>query len=271
MILFPPAKINLGLHILFKRKDGFHELETAMIPIPFTDILEILPSDKFEFKQTGLVIPGKSENNLCVKAYYLMKEKYVIPPIYIHLKKIIPMGGGLGGGSADAAYILTGINTLFNLNLSISTLENLASQLGSDCPFFIQNKPQLAKGRGEILSTINIDLKGYYLKLVNIGIHVGTKEAYDGAVFSSSKKSITEIINLPISQWKNELTNDFEKTVFAIHPELAKLKEALYKEGAIYAAMSGSGSTLFGIFENQPTTTFPNQSNVMELILQWPK
>lgn len=269
MILFPPAKINLGLHILFKRNDGFHELETAMTPIPFTDILEILPSNKFEFKQTGLPIPGNTENNLCVRAYYLMKEKYAIAPIYIHLKKIIPMGGGLGGGSADAAYVLTGINTLFNLNLSNSILEDLASQLGSDCPFFIQDIAQLAKGRGEKLSTITINLKGYYLKLVNISIHVGTKEAYDGAAFSSSKKSITEIVNLPISQWKNELTNDFEKTVFSIHPKLAELKESLYKEGAIYAAMSGSGSTLFGIYEIEPSKAFSDQPNVMELILRW--
>ena len=269
MILFPPAKINLGLHILYKRKDGFHELETAMIPIPFTDILEILPAETFEFKQTGLPIPGMTENNLCVKAYLLMKERFKIPPVYIHLRKIIPMGGGLGGGSADAAYILTGINSLFNLNLSISTLEDLASQLGSDCPFFIQNTAQLAKGRGEILSKIPIHVEGYYLKLVNIGIHVGTKEAYDGAVFSSSPKSIREIINLPISQWKNELTNDFEKTVFSIHPELAKLKQALYDDGAIYAAMSGSGSTLFGIYKNEPSSMFSKQANIMEFNLKW--
>ena len=269
MILFPPAKINLGLHILYKRKDGFHELETAMIPIPFTDILEILPAETFEFKQTGLPIPGMTENNLCVKAYLLMKERFKIPPVYIHLRKIIPMGGGLGGGSADAAYILNGINSLFNLNLSISSLEDLASELGSDCPFFIQNTAQLAKGRGEILSKIPIHLEGYYLKLVNIGIHVGTKEAYGGAVFSSSPISIREIINLPISQWKNELTNDFEKTVFSIHPELAKLKQALYDDGAIYAAMSGSGSTLFGIYKNEPSSMFSKQAKIMEFNLKW--
>lgn len=267
MILFPPAKINLGLHILFKRPDGYHELETAMIPIPFCDILEIIPSTTFEFKQTGLSIPGDHNNNLCVKAYRLMVERYAIPPAFIHLRKIIPMGGGLGGGSSDAAYVLSGINAVFNLNLSDETLQNLASELGSDCPFFIKNVPQIAKGRGEILSPISLNLKGYYLKIVNIGIHVGTKEAYAGASFSTSKKSIPEILNLPISQWKDELVNDFEKTVFAIHPQLAELKDSLYIEGAIYAAMSGSGSTMFGIYESEPSKMYPEDSGVMEIVL----
>lgn len=269
MILFPPAKINLGLHILFKRKDGYHELETGMIPIPFTDILEILPSEKFEFIQTGLSIPGDIKNNLCIKAYELMKDRFNIPPVYIHLRKIIPMGGGLGGGSADAAYILSGINTLFNLGISISKLEELASELGSDCPFFIQNIPQLAKGKGEIMSNLAVNLTGYYLKIVNIGVHVGTKEAYEGAKFSSNSKSISAIVQQPISTWKNELVNDFEKTVFEIYPELAEVKEKLYSEGAVYVAMSGSGSTLFGIFENEPKKTHTTEKETTELILKF--
>jgi len=268
MILFPPAKINLGLHILFKRKDGYHELETSMIPIPFKDILEIIPYESFEFKQTGLSIPGEIKDNLCVKAYELMKTHFNIPPIYIHLRKIIPMGGGLGGGSADAAYVLTGINSLFNLNVSNSKLEELAGQLGSDCPFFVQNHPQIAKGRGEILSEIKIDIKGYYLKIVNIGIHVGTKEAYEGAVFSTNLKTVSEIISQPISTWKDELQNDFEKTVFAIYPELAKVKEQLYFEGAIYSAMSGSGSTMFGIFKEEPSKSYDKKSEIIELIVR---
>lgn len=269
MILFPPAKINLGLHILFKREDGFHELETVMTPIPFTDILEILPAESFEFKQSGIPIPGDTSSNLCVKAYELMKNEYKIPPIFIHLKKMIPMGGGLGGGSADAAYILTGINTLFNLNLSDTTLEELASRLGSDCPFFVKNTTQVAKGRGEILSTIELDLKGYFLRIINIGLHVGTKEAYAGAQFSTSSKTVSEIVSQPISTWKNELTNDFEKTVFAIYPELNQVKENLYSEGAIYAAMSGSGSTMFGIFEKKPNKTFEDKAEILELILEF--
>ena len=268
MILFPPAKINLGLHILFKREDGFHELETVMTPIPFTDILEILPADSFKFKQSGIPIPGETSSNLCVKAYELMKEEYQIPPIFVHLKKIIPMGGGLGGGSSNAASILTGINSLFNLNLSDSILEELASRLGSDCPFFVKNTSQVAKGRGEILSPIELDLKGYFLKIINIGLHVGTKEAYAGAQFSTSTKTVAEIISQPISTWKNELTNDFEKTVFAIYPELNQLKENLYSEGAFYAAMSGSGSTMFGIFEKKPNKTFQDKAEILELIIE---
>ena len=268
MILFPPAKINLGLHILFKREDGFHELETVMTPIPFTDILEILPTKSFEFQQSGIPIPGDASSNLCVKAYELMKNEYQISPIFIHLKKMIPMGGGLGGGSADAAYILTGINTLFNLNISDSKLEELASRLGSDCPFFVKNTTQVAKGRGEILSPIELDLKGYFLKIINIGLHVGTKEAYAGAQFSTSSKTVSEIVSQPISTWKNELTNDFEKTVFSIYPELNQVKENLYSEGAIYAAMSGSGSTMFGIFEKKPNKTFEDKAEILELILE---
>ncbi len=268
MILFPPAKINLGLHILFKRNDGYHELESVMYPITFTDILEILPSEKFEFKQTGLTIDGDINNNLCVKAYQLMNEIYNIPPVYIHLRKIIPMGGGLGGGSSDGSFILTALNTLFNLNISVSKLEELASQLGSDCPFFIQYTPQIAKGRGEILNPITLNLEGYYLKLINIGVHVGTKEAYDGAKFSTSSKSVSEIITQPISTWKNELVNDFETTVFAIYPELQVEKKELYEEGAIYVSMSGSGSTLFGIFEKEPEKKFSDKTNVLEIIVK---
>ena len=269
MILFPPAKINLGLHILFKRNDGYHELETVMTPLPFTDILEILPCKKFEFIQTGLTIPGDSQSNLCVKAYLLMKEKYNIPPVYIHLRKIIPMGGGLGGGSSDAAFVLQGINDLFQLNLTPQKLEELAAQLGSDCPFFIQNVPQVAKGRGEILTPIELKLKGYYIKILNLGIHVGTKEAYDGCTFSNNSKTLSDIISQPISTWKNELKNDFETSVFKIHPKLEAAKQALYNEGAIYAAMTGSGSTLFGIFEVEPAKTYSNNPEVLELIMKF--
>ncbi len=267
MILFPPAKINLGLHILHKRNDGYHELETGMIPVPFFDILEILPADDFQFKQTGLTIPGDSDTNLCVRAYQLMKDRYSIPPAYIHLRKIIPMGGGLGGGSSDAAFVLKGLNSIFNLEIDTITLEQLAGELGSDCPFFIQNVSQIAEGRGERLTKIPLELKGYYFKIINIGIHVGTKEAYAGAQFSTSKKTVKEILSQPISSWKNELVNDFEKTVFQLHPQLAELKEKLYWEGAIYAAMSGSGSTLFGIYENEPKKLFANNSGVMEIIV----
>jgi 4-diphosphocytidyl-2-C-methyl-D-erythritol kinase len=266
MILFPPAKINLGLNVLFKRKDGYHELETVMVKTPLTDVLEILPSETFEFKQTGLVIPGSSDDNLCTKAFKLIKEAYNIPDVYIHLRKITPMGAGLGGGSADGAYVLSGLNELFQLNISKEKLETFAAQLGSDCPFFIEPSPQIARGRGELLTPLELSLKGYYIKLINIGIHIGTKEAYAGIEFSTSNKNLENILVQPISTWKYELKNDFETTIFKLHPSLMQLKEELYTEGAEYAAMSGSGSTIFGIYKEKPASSLPKYKDAFEFI-----
>jgi 4-diphosphocytidyl-2-C-methyl-D-erythritol kinase len=266
MIIFPPAKVNLGLDVLFKREDGYHELETCMVAIPFTDILEIVPAEEFTFKQTGLVIASSSEDNLCVKAYRLMVEHFSIPPVYLHLRKMIPMGAGLGGGSADAAYVLRGIRDLFSLDVSNDELEKLAATLGSDCPFFITDSPKIAKGRGEVLSDCPLDLKGYWIKLINPGIHVGTKEAYSGIVFGNQKHSVKEIVEGPIENWKAALKNDFETSVFGLHPKLAEIKEDLYAEGVVYAAMSGSGSTMFGIYKCEPSLTFSNEADYLEVI-----
>jgi len=252
MILFPPAKVNLGLNILFKREDGYHEIESCMIPTPFTDILEITEADEFEFLQTGLAIPGNLETNLCVKAYQLIKQKFAIPNVRIHLRKQIPMGAGLGGGSADSAYVLKGLSDLFKLNVSISELENLSAQLGSDCAFFIQNKPQIARGRGEILSEINIDLKGKYLILLNPRIHIGTKEAYDGVQPRAASKSIEEILLGSVDTWQSELLNQFEQSIFPKYPLIKELKDSLIQLGAVYASMSGSGSSVFGIYNEKP-------------------
>lgn len=267
MILFPPAKINLGLNILYKRPDGYHEIDSVMIPIPLFDVLELLPSDKFEFRQTGLTINGDQSENLCVKAYQLLKDEFDLPPAYIHLRKEIPMGAGLGGGSADAAFVLRGLNELFHLNCSLKKLEALASQLGSDCPFFIRNSAQVAKGRGEVLSPCAINLKGYYLKIVNPGIHIGTKEAYAGVIFSESTIPVKEIVEGPIHLWKDQLKNDFEKSVFNVHPVLGEIKEQLFAEGAVYASMSGSGSTLYAIYKTKPEATFSRQ-NYLEKIVE---
>lgn len=268
MILFPPAKINLGLNVPFKREDGYHEIETCMYPIPFLDILELLPAEKFSFLQTGLVIPGNDSDNLCVKAYSLMKERYSLPPVYIHLRKEIPMGAGMGGGSADAAYVLKGLNDLFELAVSDEELEHMAGLLGSDCPFFIKAEPQIAKGRGEILSSCALTLNGYFLKIVNPGIHIGTREAYAGIQFGALTKSIKEIVEGPINDWKDELKNDFETHVFKMHPSLLTLKHQLYNEGAVYAAMSGSGSTMFGIFKHEPSLTFSSTEGFVEKIVR---
>lgn len=267
MILFPPAKINLGLNVLHKRDDGYHEIESCMIVIPFYDVLEIIPAEKFEFRQTGITIAGDSEDNLCVKAFRLLEKMYAIPAVSIYLRKIIPMGAGLGGGSADASYVVKGLVQLFNLPISEKEQQEIVGQLGSDCPFFISAQPQLASGRGEILQPIAVDLKNHYLKLINPGIHIGTKEAYDGIQFSDDSISIAAILAEPIQHWKSNLKNDFERTAFINHPTLATIKTTLYEEGAIYAAMSGSGSTLFGIFEHAPTLTF-GSFNYLEKIMK---
>ena len=266
MILFPPAKVNLGLNILFKREDGYHEIETCMVPISFTDILEITLSDEFEFLQTGLTIPGNLDSNLCVKAFQLMKQKFAISNVRIHLRKQIPMGAGLGGGSADAAYVLKGLNDLFKLNISITELENLAAKLGSDCPFFIQNKPQIARGRGEVLSEIEIDLKGKYLVLLNPGIHVGTKEAYDGVQPRKKPLNIEHVLSRPIETWQTELINQFEESIFPKFSLIKELKNSLIELGALYASMSGSGSSIFGIFNEKPTEI--NQELMTFLVFQ---
>ena len=265
MILFPPAKINLGLNILFKREDGYHELNSVMTPIPLTDILEIVPSESFKFEQSGINIPDEIENNLCVKAYRLFQDYYNISPVNIHLKKIIPMGAGLGGGSSDAAYVLLGLNKLFELNLADEVLENMAAQLGSDCPFFIKNLTQLATGRGEILKPINFDLKDYNIKLLNIGIHVSTKDAYSNVNFSKNKE-LDKIITAPIQTWQEMVSNDFEKSVFLKYPELKTIKQKFYDEGALYAAMSGSGSTMFGIFKEKPESSLNDYPDAFEYI-----
>ncbi len=264
MIFYPPAKINLGLHVLHKRDDGYHEIETCMVTIPWFDILEITFSETFEFVQSGNVIPSSLEDNLCFKAYNALKSKYLIPNLRIHLRKQLPMGAGLGGGSADAAYVLKGINELCGFNISNDELRNIAAALGSDCPFFIENEPQLAKGRGELLSSLSLDLSGYWIKVINPGIHVSTKDAYDGVLLSNElKQSISAILEKDISLWKSELKNDFEKSVFKIHPQLENLKDELYGEGAVYAAMSGSGSTIFGIYNHQPKdVVYPEHFNV---------
>ena len=251
MILFPPAKINLGLNVLSKRSDGFHEIETCMVEVSLRDVLEITHSDHFVFKGSGLEIDGNEEDNLCVRAFRLLENEHNLTPVYIHLKKIIPMGAGLGGGSADATFVLLGLNELFDLKLSDEQLEEYAAQLGSDCPFFVKGKTQLAKGRGEVLSSLPVDFSGKHLKLVHPGIHIGTAEAYSNIVFGE-EESIMETLKRPIEEWKGTLNNSFEAHAFASHPILVEIKASLYNEGALYAAMSGSGSTLFAIFDKKP-------------------
>lgn len=253
MICFPNAKINLGLHITSKRNDGYHEIETCMYPIPLFDALEIIVNNKkSHWTSSGLSIPGDPKDNLILKAYQLLKKDFSdLPHVDIHLHKNIPMGAGLGGGSADAAFALNLMNNLFDLILDDFFLEEYAAKLGSDCPFFIENTPKIAKGRGDILEKINLDLKGTNLVLINPGIHIGTKEAYDGVTPTQPKSKLEEII-ADKTRWKNELVNDFEASVFYNHPEIKVIKEKLYENGAFYASMSGSGSSVFGLFGDTP-------------------
>ncbi|PZX53349.1 4-(cytidine 5'-diphospho)-2-C-methyl-D-erythritol kinase [Algoriphagus chordae] len=253
MISFPNAKINLGLHITSKRKDGFHDIETCMVPIPLCDALEmIIDNKKTTFTTSGLQVPGDPKDNLILKAYQLLKKDFPnLPQLSIHLHKNIPIGAGLGGGSADAAFALNLMNNLFDLILDDFFLEEYAAKLGSDCPFFIENTAKIAKGRGELLEPVELDLKGTHLVLINPGIHIGTKEAYAGVTPAAPKVKL-EAILVDKSRWKDELVNDFEKSIFPNHPEIAAIKEKLYENGAYYAAMSGSGSSVFGLFDEKP-------------------
>jgi 4-diphosphocytidyl-2-C-methyl-D-erythritol kinase len=257
MISFPNCKINLGLHILNKREDGFHNLETFFYPLPLHDALEIIEAEKIVFTNSGLPVPGNTDDNICLKAYHLLKKDFAeLPPLKIHLNKAIPMGAGLGGGSADGAFTLQLLNHKFNLGLSTNQLINYASQLGSDCPFFITNKPCFATGRGEILEPLPIDLSAYKFLIINPGIHVNTGWAFSQINPAHPEKSIRKIIAQPIETWKQELKNDFEEPVFKNHSEIKDIKEGLYKEGAVYASMSGSGSTVYGIFKKEIELSF---------------
>jgi 4-diphosphocytidyl-2-C-methyl-D-erythritol kinase len=268
MLVFPNCKINLGLRIIGKRTDGFHNIETIFYPVPIQDVLEILPAKNQEndliFSVTGAEIEGDPNDNLCSKAYQLLKKDFPqLPPVKIHLHKAIPMGAGLGGGSADGAFTLSLLNDQFGLLLKDDQLANYAIQLGSDCPFFIYNKPCVAKGRGEILEGVTVNLSGYHLVLVNPGIHVNTGWAFSQLNPANTQrensplnKSLQSIIAQPIQSWKDELVNDFETPVFATHPVIKEIKEIFYNSGALYASMSGSGSSVFGIFKNAPLYSF---------------
>ncbi len=249
MIAFPPCKINLGLNIISKRPDGFHELDTCFYPVPWTDILEIIPAKELAFTSSGSDIPGNPDDNLCLKAYHLLKADFDISPVKIHLHKIIPIGAGLGGGSSDAAYTLRLLNEIFNLSLSVEQLKKYASKLGSDCAFFIQDKPMHGSGKGEILTEIDIRLNGFYLLIIKPTMHVSTQEAYSGITPRLPHIKVSEIVKQPLSSWKDSLKNDFEESIFKKYPAIAEIKTKLYLNGAIYASMSGSGSSVFAIFE----------------------
>jgi 4-diphosphocytidyl-2-C-methyl-D-erythritol kinase len=251
MITFPNAKINIGLNILSKREDGYHNLETIFYPIDLSDALEVVESDSLSFSSSGIEIPGNEMDNLCVKAYHLLANDYKLPPVHIHLHKHIPIGAGLGGGSSDASFFIKLMNAKFELGLDFSKMENYASQLGSDCAFFIQNKPAIAFAKGDQLQNIVLDLSKYFLVLIMPPVHVSTAAAYRGVIPQPVSNSLVELINSPIEDWKTCIKNDFETSVFDQYPIVGEIKSKLYQSGALFASMSGSGSSVFGIFKEK--------------------
>lgn len=260
MIVFPIAKINLGLNVVERRPDGYHNLETVFFPVKLEDALEVTLMDEAfpspfdcDLKVTNINIEGEEQRNLVVKAYNLLKKDFPqMPRVHAHLYKAIPTQAGMGGGSSDCAAMLLLLNNMFNLGLTNQQLIDYAAKLGADCPIFILNKPAYAEGIGERLQTIDLNLSGYYLAIVRPDIPVPTKEAFSRIVPCKPEKNCRMIIGQPIETWRKELVNDFEKSVFALHPEIGQIKERLYDMGAVYAAMSGSGSAVFGIFREQP-------------------
>ena len=248
MIVLPNAKINLGLNILRKREDGYHDIASVLYPVKdLCDILEILPSAKFSFSTSGITIPD--DGNICKKAFELLKQDFKIGNIKLHLHKQIPIGAGLGGGSADGAFTLKALNILFDLKLSNTELEKYALQLGADCPFFIENTPKYIQGIGEKMSSVDLDLSAYEIQFIFPELHISTAEAYGGITPKRPETNLLDLISLSIKDWKGRVKNDFEISAFKTHPQLQKMKEQLYADGAIYASMSGSGSMLYGVFE----------------------
>ncbi len=257
MISFPNAKVNIGLFITERRSDGFHNIETIFLPVPkLCDILEIievpLQTEDLKYSQTGLTIEGDISSNLCVKAYYKLKERVELPHVSMHLHKQIPMGAGLGGGSADGAFALKMLNQLAKNPLTDNELTKVALTLGSDCPFFLKNEPCFATGQGELLEPIPLILSGYWIALVNPGIHVPTGKAYSESTPQAAPVHLPNEIKKPIEHWQKTIGNDFEKVVFRHHNEIENVKNKLLEQGAVYASMSGSGSTVFGFFRTKP-------------------
>ena len=280
MISFPNCKVNLGLNVTRRRQDGYHDIETVFYPLPLTDVLEIIHDSSFstislnqqnkgaDFTTTGLPINGAAGKNLCEKAYHLIREDFdKLPPVHIFLHKAIPIGAGLGGGSADGAFTLNLLNKKFQLKLTTEQLLDYAIRLGSDCPFFILNRPCFATGRGEFLESIDLNLDTYSFVIVNPGIHISTAWAFQQLTPTQPASSLRETIQQPVSKWKDLLTNDFEAAVFKHHPELLSIKPMLYESGAIYASLSGSGSCFYGMYPKKffPPLNFPDSFQIVHI------
>jgi len=253
MITFPNAKINLGLSVVEKRNDGYHNIETIFYPLPLRDSLQIVRAKDGiqQFSSSGIGVPGNPDENLVLKAWNLLQQEFKLPPVKTHLHKAIPLGAGLGGGSADAAFMIKLINEEFELNLTVAKMQEYAGKIGADCPFFIENKPTFAFGKGDQFLRAEINLSGYFAVIVKPAINVCTTTAYAGIIPRKPEISVKEIIKTPIENWKENLKNDFEETVFKNFSEIRIIKDSLYENGAVYASMSGSGSAVYGIFGNE--------------------
>lgn len=271
MVKFPNAKINLGLNILSKRSDGFHNLESVFLPLRLSDVLEVIPSSEFDnkkenFLQSGISIDVNPEKNLVIQAYNLLKSDFDLPPVKIALHKIIPSGAGLGGGSSDAAFMVSMLDKLFHLNLPSDKIKLYLEKLGSDCSFFLSNKVSFVSGRGENLQSFRLDLKGINLVLIVPEIKISTAESFRLITPGFSENSLKESLRLPMEKWRSVIINDFEKVLFPRYPELKRIKEKLYDMGAVYASLSGSGSAIYGLFNNEvePRKYFPGLFTWME-------
>ena len=265
MLTFPNAKLNLGLYVTARRPDGYHELETVFLPLPWADVLDVLPAPKGQLASdltlTGRPIPGDAATNLCLKAYELLKADFPdLPAVQMQLHKIVPIGAGLGGGSADAAFALRAIGEVFGLNLSTGQLENYARRLGADCAFFIQNTPRLARGKGDEFENIGLNISGTACVVVYPGLHVSTAQAFAGIVPRAPAYPLRAALAQPMREWRATVSNDFEATLAPTHPVLASIKQQLYAAGATYASLSGSGSAVYGLFAGvaaAPTLPWP--------------
>jgi 4-diphosphocytidyl-2-C-methyl-D-erythritol kinase len=252
MIVFPNAKINIGLHVVSKRPDGYHNLETVFYPVPLSDALEMAETGQEGIQLSGIPVEGAQDDNLVLKAYRLLKNEFGLPPVQFHLHKVIPTGAGLGGGSSDAAFTLKMLNDYFSLGLTPEELSTFAVQIGADCTFFINNKPSFATGIGNILTPVDLDLSGYKILILKPEVAVSTADAYKNMISTQPAFHLPDLLKLPPEQWKGKVVNDFEKSIFPHFPEVENWKKKLYDLGALYASMSGSGSAVFGIFSHLP-------------------
>ena len=250
MVTFPPCKINLGLNVIARRQDGYHDIETCFYPVPWTDMLDVVPSKEFTFVSSGERVPGPSADNLCVRAWNLLKTEYDIDPVSIHLHKLIPIGAGLGGGSSDGAFTLISLNRIFDLGLTQEKIKAFAARLGSDCAFFVDNSPCIGTGRGDVLMEVDLTLKGKFLIIVKPEVQISTARAYGGITPQAPSLSVREIVEKhPLSEWRDLLHNDFENHLFKEFPLVEAIHQKLYALGARFARMTGSGSAVFGIFD----------------------